>query len=66
MKKFTECTRFLENSSFSECVDKVKFTNTLSELLLYISSAPSELAILYYSTISSLSVLIKNYIRNRK
>ena len=46
-------------SSFSECVDKVKFTNTLSELWLYFSSTPSELAILNYIVISSLSVLIK-------
>ena len=46
-------------SSFSECVEKVKFTNTLSELWLYFSSTPSELTILNYIVISSLSVLIK-------
>ena len=56
----------LEKSSFCECEDKIEFTNTLSELLLYIFSTPSELAVLDDSTISSLSVLIKNYIRNRK
>ena len=52
--------------SFNEYEDKIKITNTLSELLIYFSSIPRELAVLDYSTISSLSVLIKNYIRNRK
>ena len=46
-------------SSFSECVDKVRFTNTLSELWLYFSSTPSELVTFNYIIFSSLSVLIK-------
>lgn len=52
--------------SFSEYEDKIKFTNTLSELLICFSSTPSEFAVLDYSTINLLSEFIKNYIRNRK
>ncbi len=49
----------LEKSSLSEYENETKFTNTLSELLLYFSSTPSELVILNYTTFSSLGVLIK-------
>ncbi len=49
----------LEKSSLSEYENETKFTNTLSELLLYFSSTPSELAILNYTAFSSLCVLIK-------
>ena len=48
----------LEKGSFGECEDKIEFTNTFSEFLLYIFSTPSELVALDYSIISSLGVLI--------
>lgn len=37
----------------------MKFSSTLSEFLLYFPSTPCELVVLDYSSISSLSVLIK-------
>ena len=57
---------FYEESSLSECEKSKKFSSTPSELNLNCVSTPSELVTLNYIVISSLSVLIKNYIRNRK
>ncbi len=46
-------------SSLSECKKSKKFSSTPSELNLNCVSTPSELAILNYTTFSSLGVLIK-------
>lgn len=57
---------FYKVSSLSECEKSEKFSSTLSEPLLYFPSTPSELVVLDYLSISSLSVLIQNYMKNRK
>ena len=56
---FTRCTWFLNESSFGECENEIKFTSTPSELNLNCVSTLSELVILNHIIFSSLSVLIK-------
>ncbi len=49
----------LEKSSLSEYENETKFTNTLSELLLYFPSTPSELVTLIILFLVHLVYLLK-------
>ena len=66
LKSSPSVLHFYKVSSLSECEKSKKFSSTPSELNLNCVSTLSELVTLNYIIFSSLSVLIKNYIRNRK